>query len=134
MALTRDLSDHTPLLLNTGETRTCNQIQPFKFELGWLLRDDFFDIVKENWTNKNGGNSPMEKWQSKMRRLRQHLRGWAKNISSKYKKENKGILDRLSVLDKKAETVCLSAQELEVRNTMQNRLAQLVRKEEVKWY
>lgn len=61
VALTRDLSDHTPLLLNTGETRTCNQIQPFKFELGWLLRDDFFDMVKEIWTNENGGNSPMEK-------------------------------------------------------------------------
>jgi hypothetical protein len=61
VALTRDLSDHTPLLLNTRKTRTYNQIPPFKFELGWLLHDDFFDMVKEIWTNENGGNSPMEK-------------------------------------------------------------------------
>lgn len=38
------------------------------------------------------------------------------------------------MLDKKVESVCLSAQELEVRNTMQNRLAQLLREEEAKWY
>ena len=49
VALNRDLSDHTPLLLNTGETNTCNHVPPLKFELGWLLRDGFFDMVKEIW-------------------------------------------------------------------------------------
>jgi hypothetical protein len=35
-ALTRDISDHTPLLLNTGEPNT--NTQPiFKFELGWFM-------------------------------------------------------------------------------------------------
>jgi hypothetical protein len=45
----------------------------------------------------------MEKWQGKIRRVQQHLRGWAKNISGHYKKEKKKILNTLDSLDKKAE-------------------------------
>lgn len=43
--LTRDISDHMPLLLNTGEGSKTSKQATFKFELGWLLRGDFFDIV-----------------------------------------------------------------------------------------
>ena len=43
-ALSREISDHAPLLLNSGEeNKSKNQTQSqFKFELGWLLCDDFF--------------------------------------------------------------------------------------------
>ena len=51
--------------------------------------------------------SPLERWQAKIRRLRQHLRGWAKNVSGAYKKEKKELLDKLNELDKKAENVML---------------------------
>jgi len=44
----------------------------------------------------------METWQTKIRRLRQHLRGWAKNTSGIQKKEKKKILDKLDSLDKKS--------------------------------
>jgi exonuclease III len=43
-ALPRVLSDHTPLLLDTGMPSQHNA-QMFKFELAWLLKDGFFDIV-----------------------------------------------------------------------------------------
>jgi hypothetical protein len=43
-ALPRVLSDHTPLLLDTGMPSQHNS-QLFKFELAWLLKDGFFDIV-----------------------------------------------------------------------------------------
>jgi hypothetical protein len=36
-ALTREISDHTSLLLNTPM---------FKYELGWLLRDGFIDMIR----------------------------------------------------------------------------------------
>jgi len=45
-ALTREISDHTLLFLNTGEAASINNQSPFKFELGWLLRDGFFDLAK----------------------------------------------------------------------------------------
>jgi hypothetical protein len=50
----------------------------FKFELSWLLRDEFVDMVKEVWNSVSDGEDKMKHWQSKIRRLRQHLRGWAK--------------------------------------------------------
>jgi endonuclease/exonuclease/phosphatase family metal-dependent hydrolase len=46
-ALTREISDHTPLFLNTGATTSVNNQALFKFEIGRLLRDGFFDMVKE---------------------------------------------------------------------------------------
>jgi hypothetical protein len=46
-ALTREILDHTPLLLDRGEPSHRGHIRNFKFELGWLARDDFFEPVKE---------------------------------------------------------------------------------------
>ena len=55
-ALTREISDHTPLFLNTGDpsTSTCPM---FKFELGWLLRDGFMDMVRDIWLSVNDGHT-----------------------------------------------------------------------------
>jgi hypothetical protein len=41
-ALNREISDHTPLLLSLGEKAKTKGPAPFKFELGWLLREGFF--------------------------------------------------------------------------------------------
>ena len=90
-ALSRDISDHTPLLLNSGEQNSSSSQHSFKFELGWLLRDGFYDMVREVWSYESRGQSPMENWQAKIRKLRQHFRGWAKNVSGAYKKDKKGF-------------------------------------------
>ena len=76
----------------------------------------------------------MERWHAKIRRLRQFLRGWAKNTSGACNKEKKTILNKLDGLDKKTEVVLLSAQELDLKHCLQNRLAELLREEELKWY
>jgi hypothetical protein len=89
-ALTREVSDHMPLLLKFGESSHLVTQPMFKFELGYLLRDGFMDMVRDIWSNTTMSRTPMESWQGKIRRLRQHLRGWAKNISGQYKKEKKG--------------------------------------------
>jgi exonuclease III len=78
-ALTREVFDHTPLLLNSGESAHMATQPMFKFELGWLLRDGFLDMVRDIWTNTVVGDSPMQRWQGKIHKLRQYLRGWAKN-------------------------------------------------------
>jgi hypothetical protein len=106
----------------------------FKFELGWLLREGFMDMVWDIWTNTVVGDSPMERWQGKICRLRQFLRGWAKNTSGQYKKEKKEILNELDRLDKKAEHTPLQAEEISVKKCLNNRLAHLLREEEIKWY
>jgi exonuclease III len=39
VAITREISDHTPLLIDTGHNHSCSNHTMFKFELGWLLRN-----------------------------------------------------------------------------------------------
>jgi hypothetical protein len=85
-ALLRNISDHTPLLLSTGVV-TAQTIPSFKFELGWFLWYGFVDMVKDIWVNETRGSTPLEKWQAKIRKVRQHLRGWAKHTSGLLKKE-----------------------------------------------
>jgi hypothetical protein len=69
-ALTREISDHTPLLLDGGEPSHKGNVRNFKFELGWLTRDGFFDLVKEVWESENRGRSPMEQWLNKSRKAK----------------------------------------------------------------
>jgi hypothetical protein len=133
-ALTRDVLDHTPLLLNSGDSSLMATQPMFRFELGWLFREGFMEIVKDIWTHTVGGSAPMERWQKKIRRLRQYLRGWAKNTSGHYKKEKKEILNMLDMLDKKAEHIPLYVDEINTKQCLNNRLAHLLRDEEIKWY
>jgi hypothetical protein len=133
-ALTWEISDHMPLLLNSGESSHMATQPMFKFELGWLMREGFTETVKDIWVNTEGGRMPMEKWQCKMLRLRQYLRGWAKNISDQYKKEKKEIINTLDMLDKKAESIPLQLDEINVKQCLNNRLAHLLLEEEIKWY
>ena len=58
------------------------------------------------------------------------MRGWAKNISGAYKK--KSLLNKLDELDKKAETTPLYDNELNLKHALNNRLAELLREEELK--
>jgi hypothetical protein len=131
--LTREISDHTPLLFSTNNPSSSYQYQ-FKFELGWLLRDGFCEMVSDVWQSTLVDGSPIERWQAKIRRLRQYLRGWAKNESGAYKKEKATILNKLDELDKKAESATLNGLELDLKHVLNERLAELLREEKLKWY
>jgi hypothetical protein len=50
--------------------------------------------------------------------LRQHLRGWAKNVSGANKKEKKDLLDTIDSLDKKAEVTLLTPPEVELKQRL----------------
>jgi hypothetical protein len=51
-----------------------------------------------------------------------------------YKKEKQELLQRVEELDKKAETQLLSQQEWDLRQCVKDRLAQLLREEELRWF
>jgi hypothetical protein len=130
----RNISDHTPLILNTGASTHSNIQRPFKFERGWLIREGFHDMVTQIWRSESSGHTPLERWQNKIRRLRQYLRGWATHTTGTYKKEKKRLLSLLENLDKKAETSPLSDQEIHLKHFLKERLVLLLREEELKWY
>lgn len=85
------LSDHVPLLLDTDDTKLHGKIPQFKFELGWIHRDGFADMVKEVWNRPVTGQTPIQRCNSKIPALRKHLRGWARHIGGLYKKKRSGF-------------------------------------------
>jgi hypothetical protein len=60
-ALPRILSDHTPLLLDTGIPSQPN-LQRFKVELSWLFKDDFYEVVARTWRSEKRGSNAIEIW------------------------------------------------------------------------
>jgi mannosylglycoprotein endo-beta-mannosidase len=90
-------------------------------------------MVANIWQSENSGSCPLERWQSKIHRLRQHLRGWASNIAGSYKKEKKTLLALLHNLDKKAKKDMLTDQEINLKHYLKERLVSLLREEELKW-
>uniref|UniRef100_A0A453BYH2 Uncharacterized protein n=1 Tax=Aegilops tauschii subsp. strangulata TaxID=200361 RepID=A0A453BYH2_AEGTS len=72
---------HTPLLVDSGEATRVGNKNVFTFELVWLEREGFIELIAREWDRATGGISNIERWQNKIRHLRQFLRGWAKNVS-----------------------------------------------------
>jgi hypothetical protein len=133
-ALNREVSDHTPLLLSTEEEAKAKKQPPFKFKLGWLLKEGFFEVVSEVWKKENRGSTLMQRCQNKIRRLRQFLRGWAKNMNGVYKKEKQELLRKAEELDKKAESQLLSQQEWDLKQSINERITQLFGEEDIRWF
>ena len=80
------------------------------------------------------GHSVLQIWQCKVRFLRSFICSWAKNISGTYKKEKIELNLLIDELDKKAEIVRLSDHDLNLKRVANERLAHLLREEEIKWY
>jgi hypothetical protein len=59
------LSDHAPLLLTTGIPSPPHK-RPFKFELGWLQREGFSDMVKNIWDQQFVAGTPIQRWNTKL--------------------------------------------------------------------
>ena len=103
-ALNREISDHTPLLLSTGERVHRGNQHEFKFELSWFLQKDFFETVTSIFRSVDYGSTPMKKWHNKIRRLRQFLRAWARNVNGNFRKEKEKLFRLARELDIKAES------------------------------
>jgi hypothetical protein len=83
--MNRDISYHVPLLLKYGAPPPhCNS---FRYEIFWLERDGFMNIVRESWTASTYHKYDIDKWQEKMRRLRRHVKGWHINVEGAYRKD-----------------------------------------------
>jgi hypothetical protein len=101
--LTRYGSDHTPLIIDSGDQVFIGNKSNFSFELSWLKIVGFSEIVSQQWVSVSEGTNPMERWQNKIRHLRQFLRGWARDLSGHYKIEKERLSNIIDLLDKKSE-------------------------------
>jgi hypothetical protein len=124
-ALPRSGSDHTPLLIDAGIQAHVSNKPRFSFELSWLQQEGFYELIATEWAAGPVGKTPIQTRQNKIRHLRQFLRGWAKNVSGKYKREKERLLNVIDTLDIKTETMPLSLverNELKLANENLNKL------------
>ena len=91
-------------------------------------------MVKGVWESENRGRSPMERWQNKIRTLRRFLIGWARNLVSQNRRDKSNLPAKIDVLDRKAETILLSSQEVELRHHLKGQLTKLLREEKIYWF
>ena len=106
-ALSRKFSDHTPLLVDSGEATHVENKSTFSFDSAWFEREGFLDLIAREWAKDSGGRTNVERWQNKIRHLRQFLRGWAKHLGGIYKDEKERLLFLIQSLDLKAESSIL---------------------------
>ena len=126
-------SDHAPILLSTGTLKPPVKSQ-FKFELGWLLREAFDDLVKRIWAQPVVGDSAIKRWNNKIRNLRKFLRGWARHTTGMLKKEKERLCSIIDELDKLAEIRPLSVTESDLKRHSNEQVGRMLREEELKWY
>jgi exonuclease III len=55
--LPREISDYTPILLNSGDTNSRVSEPLFNFKSGWLLRDGFVHMIREIWNSSMKGDT-----------------------------------------------------------------------------
>nr|ABA98398.1 retrotransposon protein, putative, unclassified [Oryza sativa Japonica Group] len=133
-ALEQGVSDHTPLLLDSGSTAFIGNHKQFKLELSWLTHDDFHDRVVKIWNKPVKGRNLVQQWNNKMSALRKHLRGWAAHMSGMYKQEKKSLQSTVDELDIAVEVRVLTEVERDQLTQARDRLVMLLREEETKWF
>jgi hypothetical protein len=106
-----EFSDHASILLTTGLPKPPSNHR-FKFELGWLQRDGFHDMVKSVWVHPNSASSPIVRWNNKIRALRSHLSGWVRHVSGVLRKEKLRLSSIIDDQETLAEVGPLSTQEI----------------------
>jgi hypothetical protein len=129
--LTRDLSDHTPLLITTGEQPKTPPI--FRFENCWFEREGLIPLVTQVWRQTYRGKSIEDIWMKRFRTLRQKLKGWNRNVEGANRKQKKLLIDEIDKLDKISEVHGLSAADRAAQKTCHEGLRALIREEEIKW-
>jgi hypothetical protein len=91
-------------------------------------------MVKKVWERPVVGNTPIMRWNKKMRALRKYLSGWASQVSGILKKEKIRLSSIIDDLEALAEIRPISSQEIELKIQSNAQIASLLREEELKWY
>jgi hypothetical protein len=84
--LSRDISDHNPLILDTLENKPKKKY-PFRFEKNWTKEEDFLDRVGRIWQQNVRARNSLDRVQKKLKAVKNGLKGWGHNLRGKDKKK-----------------------------------------------
>uniref|UniRef100_A0A2N9IM18 Reverse transcriptase domain-containing protein n=1 Tax=Fagus sylvatica TaxID=28930 RepID=A0A2N9IM18_FAGSY len=129
--LPRPLSDHHPILLETGKLKGGKR--SFKFENMWLKTEGFVDRVKTWWSSYPFVGSPSFVLASKLKALKEDLKVWNKHVFGDINLKQLQLTAELSQLDEQEERGGLSTAERNNRKAVVGELDKLAHLEEIFW-
>ena len=128
-------SDHTPLILDLGVGSQVRSNR-FFFETGWFEFPDFALTVQTCWDRLSarvGGRDIIDWWSFMSGDLRQHLKGWSRNMGGAAKVEKAHLLEQIKELDALADSAGLDGEGWAFRYNLEEQILQLLRVEEEYW-
>ena len=107
-------SDHSPIVLDTGEGRR-NRAKYFFFQEKWLQSEDFGSMVRDKWSDKKlsfpTSSYSLDIWHGCLQSLRRYLRGWNLQRIGQQKEIMNSISMKIEDIDLIAEERLLSFSE-----------------------
>ncbi|KAG6730863.1 hypothetical protein I3842_01G100500 [Carya illinoinensis] len=138
MYLPRTSSDHCPMITSLWVDMRVGPI-PFRFQRMWCLHEDFLGVVSEYWRQEFQG-CPMVKFSKKIKKLKQVLKKWNREVFGKVEVDLKVIKEELLELENNVQHNYTQDMEVEILRCKQKHLQYLQREEimgcqksKVKW-
>jgi hypothetical protein len=86
--VTREISDHSPLIIDTLEARV-KKNKDFRFEKRWIREDNFLDRVARAWQQDVRARNSLDKRQKRLKIIKNSLKGWGCNLRGRDIKRKK---------------------------------------------
>lgn len=131
IALPRVVSDHKPIVLESGDWSSDPSY--FKFENMWWQQEGFLDLVKQWWQSYTVNGSPNFILAQKLKLLKKDLAIWNKEVFGKLSTRINKAMEELQMLEQATER---RAQTLDEKNNilrLKVEIQQLAKTEETSW-
>lgn len=104
-------SDHTPLILDSGEGGN-SRPKYFYFESKWMLTEGFEELLRNRWMNlrqtSEFGTYSLDIWHGCLQGLRKFLRGWNLKLIGQQRATKVQLFKRIGNIDLVAESRLLT--------------------------
>jgi hypothetical protein len=135
-AETRIGSDHTPLILDSGEGLLCRS-NHFFFETSWIALPEFKEMLQGIWSklliSPGRRRDTIDSWHIQSAGLRHYLKGWEANRGKLERDTKAHILAQIHSLDTQADASGLDEEEWALRYHLEDELMQILYAEEEYW-
>jgi mannosylglycoprotein endo-beta-mannosidase len=135
-AETRIGSDHTPLILDSGEG-LLSRSNRFFFETSWLALPNFKEVLQGIWSklliSPGRRRDTIDSWHIQSASLRHYLKGWGANRGKLEREAKAHILAQIQSLDTQADASGLDEDEWALRYHLEDELMQILCAEEEYW-
>jgi hypothetical protein len=132
--LVKDQSDHSPLLLDTGDNVVLPRNKEFKFDTTWLQNEEFLERVSEIWLRPVKSSDPIDVLNIKLKRVKKYFKGWGSNLFGHTKKKKSELRKELDSLEQMEEIAELSPTDVVKKTQIMVELFNIHAEEESYWH